>query len=81
MKSARIKLMAGDPKAVCCSRSTKPQTLDQRHCWEPGKRVRFERIGAVGLGTASIAGCGSEGTGWTFFEIDAAIVQTRAVPL
>jgi hypothetical protein len=37
---------------------------------------RFQRIGAVGLGTASIACYGREGTRWTFFEIDAAIVQT-----
>jgi hypothetical protein len=37
---------------------------------------RFQRIGAVGLGTASVACYGQEKTQWTFFEIDAAIVQT-----
>ena len=37
---------------------------------------RFQRIGAIGLGTASISCYGGEATRWTFFEIDAAIVRT-----
>ena len=37
---------------------------------------RFQRVGVVGLGAASIACYATEGRAWTFFEIDAAIVET-----